>query len=52
MHEPDGTEVEVVPPGHGGVADLAVDWATADPDGLGRLLVDGFGAVAPPTATG
>jgi lactoylglutathione lyase len=46
LHEPDGTEVEVVPPGHEGVADLAVHWATPDPDELGRLLVEGFGASA------
>jgi len=44
--DPDGTEVELVPPGHGGVDDLAVVWATRDAGELGRLLVDGFGAGA------
>jgi lactoylglutathione lyase len=44
LHEPDGTEVAVVPPGHDGVADLGVVWATPDAAGLGRLLVDGWGA--------
>ena len=44
LHEPDGTEVELVPPGHDGVADLAVEWATHDPDELARLLIEGFGA--------
>lgn len=42
--DPDGTEVELVPAGHEGVADLGVAWATADPDALARLLVEGFGA--------
>lgn len=42
--DPDGTEVELVPPGEGGVTDLAVEWVTADVDALGRLLGDGFGA--------
>ena len=46
LHEPDGTEVEVVPPGHEGVADLAVEWATRDPDELARLLIEGFGGTA------
>jgi lactoylglutathione lyase len=44
LYEPDGTEVELVPPGHDGVVDLAVHWATRDPEELGRLLVEGFGA--------
>jgi lactoylglutathione lyase len=44
--DPDGTEVELVPTGHEGVADLAVVWATRDVDGLGRLLAEGFGATA------
>ena len=44
--DPDGTEVELVPEGHDGIADLGVVWATPDVDGLGRLLVDGFGATA------
>jgi lactoylglutathione lyase len=43
--DPDGTEVELVPPGADGVDDLAVEWATRDADELGRLLSDGFGAV-------
>jgi lactoylglutathione lyase len=42
--DPDGTEVELVPAGHEGVADLAVVWATRDVAELGRLLADGFGA--------
>lgn len=42
--DPDGTEVEVVPAGHGGVVDLGIVWATRDVEELGRLLVDGFGA--------
>ena len=44
LHDPDGTEVEVVPPGHEGVDDLGVEWATRDVEGLARLLTDGFGA--------
>ncbi|HUP87432.1 MAG TPA: VOC family protein [Acidimicrobiales bacterium] len=43
--DPDGTEVELVPPGHEGVDDLAVEWVTGDVAGLARLLADGFGAV-------
>lgn len=43
--DPDGTQVELVPPGHDGVDDLAVDWASRDVDELGRLLAEGFGAV-------
>ena len=42
--DPDGTSVTVVPAGHEGVTGLAVDWATADVEALGRLLADGFGA--------
>jgi hypothetical protein len=42
LHDPDGTEVELVPAAD--LQDLAVVWATRDADGLGRLLVDGFGA--------
>ena len=42
--DPDGTEVELVPDGHEGVTGLAVVWATADVEELGRLLADGFGA--------
>ncbi len=44
--EPDGTEIELVPTGTDGIADLGVVWATSDPEELGRLLVDGFGAAA------
>jgi lactoylglutathione lyase len=46
VRDRDGTEVELVPVGHEGVADLAVSWATADAGALGRLLTDGFGATA------
>ncbi len=35
-----------MPAGHEGVDDIAVVWATADVDELGRLLADGFGAEA------
>jgi hypothetical protein len=42
--DPDGTEVELVPEGHEGVTGLGVVWATPDPEELGRLLADGFGA--------
>jgi lactoylglutathione lyase len=42
--DPDGTEVELVPAGHEGVADLGVVWATADADALARSLVEGFRA--------
>ena len=44
LHDPDGTEVVLSPPGGNGLIDLAVHWASADVDGLGRLLQDGFGA--------
>jgi lactoylglutathione lyase len=44
--DPDGTEVELVPTGFEGVADLAVVWAVADVDEVERLLVEGFGATA------
>ena len=44
LHEPDGTEIELVPPGHGGVVGLAVEWASADVDELRRLLIEGFSA--------
>ena len=42
--DPDGNEVELVPPGQDGVDAVAVHWASTDPDRLGRLLADGFDA--------
>lgn len=50
--DPDGTEVELVPAGHEGVDDLGVVWATRDVEELGRLLVDGFGALPADGVTG
>src|SRR5688572_9801134 len=37
LHDPDGNEVELVPPGHDGVTDIAVHWATRDVATLGSL---------------
>ena len=44
VHDPDGTEVVLAPPGGNGLIDLAVHWATRDVEELGRLLREGFGA--------
>ena len=44
LHDPDGTEVVLAPPGGQGLIDLAIHWATTDVDELGRLLREGFGA--------
>ena len=44
LHDGDGTEVVLAPPGGNGLIDLAVHWATADVEEVGRLLRDGFGA--------
>ena len=44
--DPEGTEVELVPEGSDDVTGLGVVWATRDVAELGRLLADGFGAVA------
>ena len=41
LHDPDGTEVVLTPD----VEAIAVHWASSDPDRLGRLLGEGFGAV-------
>lgn len=46
LRDPDGTAVELVAPGSGGVDDLAVHWRVRDGARLGRLLRDGFGAAA------
>ena len=42
--DPDGLDVAVVPVGHGGIRTTGVRWASTDPDRLGHLLADGFGA--------
>ena len=44
LHDPDGTELVLAPPGGSGLIDVAVHWATDDVEGLGRRLRDGFGA--------
>jgi catechol 2,3-dioxygenase-like lactoylglutathione lyase family enzyme len=44
LTDPDGLPVQLVPPGHGGVEAVAIGWASTDPDWLGRLLEQGFGA--------
>ena len=44
LHDPDGTEVVLAPPGGSGLIDIAVHWASADVERLGALLRDGFGA--------
>ena len=44
LHDPDGTEVVLAPPGGSGLIDIAIHWATDDPQRLGDLLRDGFGA--------
>jgi hypothetical protein len=41
LHDPDGTEVVLTPD----VEAIAVTWASSDPDRLGDLLRDGFGAL-------
>ena len=44
LHDPDGTEIVLAPPGGHGLIDIAVHWATPDVAELGRLLTEGFGA--------
>ncbi|HYD09714.1 MAG TPA: VOC family protein [Acidimicrobiales bacterium] len=44
LTDPDGTTVELVPPGHDGVTGIGVEWRSTDPDRLRTMLVDGFGA--------
>ena len=43
MHEPDGTEIELVPPGHDGVVGIEIVNAVADVDRARRFWVDGLG---------
>lgn len=45
LRDPDGNEVELVPPGDDGVEGVAVHWVSSDTERLGRLLADGFDAV-------
>jgi lactoylglutathione lyase len=44
LHDPDGLDVEVVPPGTDGVTHIAVHWAARDTFRLGQLLRTGLGA--------
>lgn len=43
LHDPEGVEVELVPPGHEGVVGIEIVNATADPVEARRFWVDGIG---------
>ncbi|HEX2850627.1 MAG TPA: VOC family protein [Acidimicrobiales bacterium] len=45
LADPEGLAVTLVPPGAFGVDTVGVQWASTDPDRLGRLLAEGFDAV-------
>jgi lactoylglutathione lyase len=43
VHDPEGVEVELVPPGHDGIVDVEIVNATSDPAEARRFWVDGIG---------
>jgi len=44
MFDPDGLEIELVPPGHGGVSGIGVVCAVSDAEAWGRFLTSALGA--------